>query len=169
VPHKRHLNWPLLPAPWQSRRHAPHVWVAMGQGRVDPAPPAPINSDLKGRKGGEKIAENRKEDRERERETGRLRVTDREKEEKGIEGANRQRGEDTDGCLYAEERKHCRCHRASQSPPPQLHRERSPASPSAQPSKIIASGNSSPPHSRRSLFIFLPTECAQCMFCMQEE
>jgi hypothetical protein len=183
VPHKRHLHWPLLPTPWQSKRHAPHAWAAMGRGRVDPAPPAPINNDPKGRKGGEKNCR-KQEGRPRERQTdsveregtetigistGRSRATDGEKEEKGIEGANRQRGEDTDWCLYAAERKHRRCHRASHSPPPQRHREQSPASPSAQPSKIIASGNSSPPHSRRSLFIFLPAERAQCTFCMQEE
>jgi len=61
------------------------------------------------------------------------------------------------------------CHRSSQSPPPQHHRERSPASPSAQPSEIIASGNSLSPHSRRSSFIFLLAERALCTLCMQEE
>jgi len=155
----------------------------MGRGRVDPAPPAPINSDLKGRKGGEKNCR-KQEWRPREREpdiveregtetvwisTGRSRATDGEKEEKGIDGANRQRGEDTDWCLYVEERKHRRCHRASQSSPPQRHPEQSPASPSTQPSKIIASGNSSPPHSHQLLFIFLHAKRALCTFCMQEE
>jgi len=52
--------------------------------------------------------------------------------------------------------------------PPQRHREQSPVSSSAQPSEIIASGNPSPPHSRRSLFTFLPAERA-LTFCMQEE
>jgi hypothetical protein len=53
--------------------------------------------------------------------------------------------------------------------PPQHHRERSRASPSAQLSEIITSGNSLPPHSRRSLFIFLLAERALCTFCIQEE
>jgi len=81
----------------------PHAWAAMGRGRVDPVPPAPINSDPKGRKRGGKTAENREGNRERERETdnveremietvetkkpristGRPRETDGEKEEKG--------------------------------------------------------------------------------------
>jgi hypothetical protein len=156
----------------------------MGRGRVDPAPPAPINSDLKGRKGGEKKPQKTGMETEKEREpdiveregtetvwisTGRPRAKDGEKEEKGIDGANRQRGEDTDWCLYAEERKHRRCHRASQSSPPQRHREQSPTSPSTQPSKIIASGNSSPPRSHQLLFIFLDAKRALCTFCMQEE
>jgi hypothetical protein len=65
------------------------------------------------RKKEEKTAENGKGDRERETDSveregtekvgisiGRPRDIDGEKEEKGTEGANRQRGEDTDWCLY---------------------------------------------------------------------
>ena len=52
MPRKRRLHWPPRPAPQQCRRRAPHAWAAMGRGRVDPAPPTPINSDPKGRKKG---------------------------------------------------------------------------------------------------------------------
>jgi len=66
VPRKRRLHWPPRPAPQQCRRRAPHAWAAMGRGRVDPAPPAPINSDPKGRRRREKTAENGEGNRERE-------------------------------------------------------------------------------------------------------
>jgi len=98
---------------------------------------------------------------DRERQTGRRKKKDRRGKPAGKE--------DTDWCLYTAEKKHHRCDRASQSPPSQHHRERSPASPSAQPSEIIASGNSLPPHSRRPLFIFLLAERGLCTFCIQEE
>jgi len=38
----------------------------MGRGRVDPSPPAPINSDPKGRRRREKTAENGEGNREKE-------------------------------------------------------------------------------------------------------
>jgi len=56
----------------------PHARAPMGRGRVDPAPPAPINSDPKERKrGGKKEGENDSKRGEKPKE----RETDREREE----------------------------------------------------------------------------------------
>jgi hypothetical protein len=96
----------------------------MGQGRVDPASPASINSDPKGRKRrgrNDKKQGGKPRERERERNdrnsrnqkprisTGRPRETDREKEKKDRRG-NPAGEEDTDWCLYIVKKKRCCYH-----------------------------------------------------------
>ena len=100
VPRKRRLHWPPRPALQQCRRHVPHAWAAMGWGRVNPAPPAPINSDLKGgRRRGRKWQKTRgergeKKEGDREREADSFLDEERRDRKRETYGFSREKGEE---------------------------------------------------------------------------
>ena len=157
VPCKRRHHWPPQLAPQQCRRRAPHAWAAMGRGRVDPAPPAPINTT--------RTQEKKKREKKRQQ-TGRETNREREKPTETVE-TKKNRGyrhgdwERQSGRRKKKDRKDKtggeRGHRSislhSGSPAAvtgfhrHRHRAQSPAPSSAQPSRIITSGKfPSPPH-----------------------